>query len=250
MNLFNDLKTDGLEENQDRLGGFSVLETDLYAGKIKMAYAGQAASGARSVTVIVDFSGREYRETVYITNRKGENFFLNKDDKSKKVALPGFTTIDDLCQVATNKPLSEQRAEEKLVQIYNPETKKEEPTATPVLVDLIGSDILVAIQKTTVDKTKKEGDEYVPTGESKDENHIAKVFHPTLRVTVVEAKANQPAGFIDAWVERNKGKTFDKRQNKGDGVKDGRPGANGNTPPQAGANGGQRRSLFGGAAAA
>lgn len=246
MSLFGNLTTEGLEENQDRLGGYSPLETDVYAGKIKVAYAGQSAKGAHFVTVLADFGGREYRETIYVTNQKGENFFVSKDKDKKKVALPGFTTIDDLCQVTTDKTLSQQDSEEKMVNIYDPDLKKEVPKSVPVLVELTGKDILVAIKKTMVDKTVKEGDEYVPTGESRDENSIEKVFHPTLRVSVVEAKEGKDAAFIDAWIERNKGKTFDKRQNKGD-VKQGRPGST--SAPTSG-NGTARKSLFGGNAAA
>ena len=108
MSFFKNLSSDGLEEAQDRLGGYQPLDTDIYHGVIKAMYAGQAASGAMNVTVIVDLNGKEYRETVYITNKNGENFFLNKQDKSKKVPLPGFTTIDDICLIATGSPLAEQ----------------------------------------------------------------------------------------------------------------------------------------------
>ena len=252
MSLFGNLKSDGLEENQDRLGGFSVLDTDVYAGKVKVAYAGQSKEGARNVTLILDLGGQEHRETIYITTKKGDNFYV-KD--GKKIALPGFTTIDDLCQVTTDKVLAEQNAEEKIVNVYDPDAKKEMPKSVPVLTDLTGKDVLVAIQRSTVDKTQKnDAGEYVPTGESRDENTIEKVFHPSFRCTVVEAKkaaadGKAPeAGFITSWVERNKGKTRDKRQNKGGDVKSGRPGANSNGPPQSG-QGAARKSLFGAQAA-
>ena len=258
MSLFNNLSSEGFEDNQDRLGGFSVLETDIYAGKIKVAYAGQSPGGAQCVTLLIDFAGREHRETIYITTKKGDNFFMNKESPPKKVALPGFTTIDDICQVTTGNPLSMQKAEDKIVNVYDPEAKKELPKSVPVLVDLVGKDVLLAIQKSTVDKTVKQGDAYVPTGESRDENTIEKVFHSELRITVVEAKDADKnnrapvAGFIDAWVERNKGKTRDKRQDRsGDSVRTGRPSAAANSgPPQATAGAPVRKSLFGATAAA
>lgn len=256
MSLFKNLTNDGLEENQDRIGGFGPLETDVYAGTIKVAYAGKSDGGAQNVTIIADLGGKEYRETLYITNKKGENFYLNKEDK--RVALPGFTTVDDICQVATDKTLAEQATEDKMVNIYDPDLKKEAPKSVPVLTELTGKPILVAVQKSIVDKTKKEGNDYVPTGESREENTIEKVFHPEFRCTVVEAKkavadGKKPeAGFIDVWVERNKGKTRDKRQDRSNAPKTGRPGANNNAgPPQAnGSAGGARKSLFGNGAAA
>ncbi|MFR7882301.1 MAG: hypothetical protein ACLU5J_13140 [Christensenellales bacterium] len=39
---------------------------------------------------------KPYTETIYITNKEGKNYFLNKQDPTKKVPLPGFTLIDDL----------------------------------------------------------------------------------------------------------------------------------------------------------
>ena len=121
MSLFGNLKSDGLEQTQDRLGGgYQPKETDIYTGKIKALYAGKSAGGAQSVSLILSLAdGSEYRETFWITNKKGENFFLNKDDKTKKVPLPGFTIVDDLCLVTTGKPLAEQDTEEKTIKLLS-----------------------------------------------------------------------------------------------------------------------------------
>ena len=73
MSLFGNLKADGLEETQDRLGGYSPFDTDIYTGKIKMAYADKSDSGAQNVNLVVDINGKEYRETVYITIGPGSN---------------------------------------------------------------------------------------------------------------------------------------------------------------------------------
>lgn len=252
MSLFKTLTSTGLEENIDRTGGgFQPRETDVYAGKIKLAYAGASTGGAQNVTLIVALAdGGEYRETIYITNKKGENFFLNKDDKTKKVALPGFTTIDDICQICTDKPLSEQDCEEKIVKIWDYDAKAELPKSVPVLTELLGKDVLLAIKKSTVNKSGPAPD-YAPLSETKEENAIDKVFHPTLRVTIVEAKSGKASGeFIDVWLEKNKGKTQDKRTIKdGDGSQSGRPRGASAGPPQAGGTS-ARKSLFGGQAAA
>jgi len=257
MSLFKNLTTAGLEDNEDRAGGASGRrETDVYAGKIKVAYAGQSAGGAHNVTLLIAMAdGNEYRETIYITNKKGENFFLNKDDKTKKVALPGFTTIDDICQVSADKVLADMVAEDKVVQIYDYDAKKELPKSVPVLTELTGKDVLIAIKKTLVNKNEKVGEAYVPTAETREENTIEKVFHPTLRVTVVEAKKAAAgevpvAEFIDVWLEKNKGKTQDKRSIKdGEGVQSGRPRAG--VHPGAASSGAStaRKSLFGAQAA-
>ena len=249
MSLFGNLKSDGLEQTQDRLGGgYQPKETDIYTGKIKALYAGKSAGGAQSVSLILSLAdGSEYRETFWITNKKGENFFLNKDDKTKKVPLPGFTIVDDLCLVTTGKPLAEQDTEEKTIKLYDSEAKKELPKAVPMLVEALGLEVSLGIVKVLENKNEKQGEEYVPTAETRELNSTDKVFHTETRMTVVEAREGaEVAKFWDSWLERNKGNTRDKRT-----IKDGQAGTAG-APKAAGASaaapaagGAPRKSLFG-----
>ena len=249
MSLFGNLKSDGLEQTQDRLGGgYQPKETDIYTGKIKALYAGKSPGGAQSVSLILSLAdGSEYRETFWITNKKGENFFLNKDDKTKKVPLPGFTIVDDLCLVTTGKPLAEQDTEEKTIKLYDSEAKKELPKAVPMLVEALGLEVSLGIVKVLENKNEKQGDEYVPTTETRELNTTDKVFHTETRMTVVEAREGaEVAKFWDSWLERNKGNTRDKRT-----IKDGQAGTAG-APKAAGASaaapaagGAPRKSLFG-----
>ena len=250
MSLFGNLKSDGLEQTQDRLGGgYQPKETDIYTGKIKALYAGKSAGGAQSVSLILSLAdGSEYRETFWITNKKGENFFLNKADKTKTVPLPGFTIVDDLCLVTTGKPLAEQDTEEKTIKLYDSEAKKELPKAVPMLVEALGLEVSLGIVKVLENKNEKQGDEYVPTAETRELNATDKVFHTETRMTVVEAREGaEVAKFWDSWLERNKGNTRDKRT-----IKDGQAGTAG-APKAAGASaaaapaagGAPRKSLFG-----
>lgn len=244
--LFGSLTTEGLEESSDRLGGFSPLSTAIYSGNIKLAYAGQSTGGARNVTLVIDCDGQEHRETIYITNKKGENFFLNKQDNSKKVPLPGFTTIDDLCLIVTGKPLAEQATEEKVVNVYDADAKREVPKSVPMLVDLLNQQASFAILKILENKSEKDSNgNYVATAETRDTNSIDKVFHTATMMTVVEARqgADEPK-FYQSWDERNTGKVRDKRDIK-DGAASGnagRPGAN-SAAPKAGQQS-ERKSLF------
>lgn len=243
MSLFKSLQTTGLEESRDSLGGFSALESDIYAGKIKVAYAQPAASGALGIVMLFDFGGKEYRETAYVTNKSGENFYLNKNDATKKVPLPGFTTVDDICLIVTGKPLCEQVTEEKVVNVYDKDAQKELPKSVQMLIDLVGQDVRVAIQKRLENKSTKIDGEYVPTAETREVNSIEKVFHPELNLTVVEARSGQEvAKFHDAWLERNKGKTLDKTVAVKDTANRAAPKA-GAAPAAAASSG--RPSLFG-----
>ncbi len=246
-NLFGNLTTQGLEESQDRLGGYSARESGLYTGKIKTMYAGKSPKGAHSVTIILDMQdGQEYRETVYITDKEGKNYFLNKQDKTKKVPLPGFTVIDDICLVTSGKPLAEQETEEKMVNVYDPDLKKEAPKAVPVLVECLGLEVTLGILKVLENKNELVNGEYVPTAEERESNVIDKVFHTESGRTVAEARQGaEKATFQAAWEERNKGNTRDKRS-----IKDGQAGATGtagkpSVAPAAGAAAAPRKSLFG-----
>lgn len=244
-NPFGNLTNDGLEEAEDRLGGFQPLQSDIYTTKIKAFFAGESVNGAKSVTVIADINGKEYRETLYVTNRNGENFYLNKQDKTKKVPLPGFTTADDICLAATGVSLADQEWEEKVVKLYDSEAKKELPKAVMMAVDVLGKEVSLGIQLELSNKGVKQADgSYVDGPEERQSNTIAKVFHTETKMTMAEARQGKEAGeFWDSWLERNKGEVRDKRT-----IKDGQGGAKVGAAPKAGASSSSdapaKKSLF------
>ena len=241
-NLFGSMKSEGLEQSQDRLGGFQVFESKIYPATVKALYAGEAKSGAMNLTVVLDLGGSEYRETVYITNKQKENFFT-KD--GKKQPLPGFTLINDLCVIATEKELSQLGTEEKVIKLYDFEAKKEVPTAVQMVVDAIGKQVAVGILKVRENKQKKNDStgKYESVPEERESNRIDKIFHPEFKITVAEARqGKKEGGFWDAWTKRNAGQVRDERE-----IKDGQSGSSGG-PPAPSANGGTaapKKSLFG-----
>lgn len=244
MSLFGNLKTDGLEESQDRIGGFGAVESDIATGVVKAFYAGKSAGGANSITVVVALAGgKEYRETLWITNKKGENFFLNKQDSSKKVPLPGFTVADDICLATTGLPLADQEFEEKVLNIYDFDAKKELPKGVQVALEVVGKEVSLGILKELHNKSEKKGDEYVDIAETRDINVIDKVFHTESKKTVVELKNGaDEAKFWDQWLEKNKGQVRDRRT-----IKDGQAGSASKAPPKAGetSTAAPKKSLFG-----
>lgn len=242
MKMFGNLTQDGLEEAGDRIGGGGVVDSGVYDGTVKLAYAGKAqSSNAQSITIHLDLGGREYRETLWITNRNGENFWLDKQDPTKKNPLPGFTTIDDLCLLTTGYSLSEQTVEEKVVKLYDFETKKDLPQSVQVLTTLIGKPISAAILKQTVDKNKKDANGvYQPTGETRDENVVDKFFHAETGRTVTEVKQGMAtASFKEKWADKNTGTV--RNRAKGAPGNTGTPGA----PAAPAANQAPATSIFG-----
>jgi hypothetical protein len=245
MTLFSGMTNEGLEETEDRLGGYAVYPSDIYNAIVKMAYAGKSASGAQFINFEFDLgNGRMYREVAYFTNKKGENFWVN--ETKKKVPLPGFSLVDDICLLTTDEPLAAQATEDKMVKVYDADAKKELPKSVPVLMGLIGKPISLGILKQLESKSiKNSSGEYVPTGETRETNLIDKAFHTETKLTVVEARNGKDAGeFWDKWLEKNKDAVRDRRAKTvaGSAGGVGRPAAG---PPVAGAGGGERKSLFG-----
>lgn len=249
--LFGNLSNEGLEQSEDRLGGFTVFETDGYDASVKMFYATKSDGGANGIFLILDIGGKEYRETLWITGKDGKNYYMVKDrdgkETGKKKALMGYEIVEDLCSVTLEKSLSEMQFEEKVVNVYDSEAGKEVPKSVMVATEILGSQVTVGLEKSLKFKTKKVGNEYVETTETREENAIVKVFEYNTKLTMNEVRHAQEknidpvSDFYAKWVEKNKGKIKDmtKKGNANAG-KTGKPGQ----APQAG-EGEKRQSLFG-----
>ena len=229
MKMFSNMTTDGLEEAGDRLGPGGLIDTGIYEGTVKLAFAGSAQSSkAQSITIHIDINGFEFRETFWVTNRDNENFYVDKKDPNKKHPLPGFQMVDELCLVTTGYPLTDQDFEEKVVQLYDYEKKKDAPQNVPVLINLLGKPVRVAVVKQVVDKQKKnDAGVYVNTGETREENVADKFFHQESLRTVSEIRNGaEEATFHDAWKTKNAGKTRNRAKGaQGNSGTPGRPGA-------------------------
>ena len=238
-----------LEEVKDSVGGgFSVLDTDIYKAKIKMAFLDVWGYGANYVALTLALeNGKEYSENITITNKKGDTFY---EKNGKNYPLPGFVTIDDLCLVTLGVGLSEmdEHTEEKQVAVYDRDAGKEIPKVKQVLTGLLGKDVAVAIQKSIETKMDKDGEgKYtIPTADTRESNSIEKIFEPESMMTTVEARAEKTEGeFHKVWLEKNQGKTRDKTH-KSDAT-GGKPvsAKPATSAPQAGGAAGARKPLFG-----
>lgn len=199
--MFNDLKNDGLIEQEDRVGGGSFsVPSNIYLATIKMAYGGVSKAGAKFVRFIFDLDGKEFSETLYVTNKDGKNWYLDKNNG--KAPLPGFTHVENICMMANETPLSEQDMDTKIVKAYDPEAGKETNQEVPALVDLIGKKVALGILLQIEDK-------YNAPGETREVNRISAVFHADTKQTLNEAKGGKDATFWDKWLEANEGKTRD-----------------------------------------
>lgn len=216
---------------RDSLGGGYILPSDIYMLTVETAFLQPATSGA--VGVVLRFKTKEgnkdYRETVYITNRKGETFYV-KDGQQH--LLPGYLMIDTLCQMVTGKSLENQNTELRTVKVYDPELQKEVPAEREVLVDLQGGDVYAGIIKSVEDKTKKDASgAYTPTGETREANSISKFFHSESKQTLAEAIAGTDSKFFADWLTKYKDQVINNAKGVAGGATQGKvPATPANAP--------------------
>ena len=231
---------DTIDEDYVPSGG--VFDTDIYQAKIKTAYIGKAqASEARNVTLLLDIGGRELRSQVWVSNKTGDVTYTDKKTKEVK-NLPGYNQINALALLVAGKNLGDLATEDLVVKIYDFDAKKELPQSVTCFTELHGELVNVAVQRQTVDKTKKNDNtgDYESTGETRDQNEIVKFFAGDKLVTISEVaefikslgesfddvvdsghllkairKVPDENGiYATKWLERNKGETYDKSTGK------------------------------------
>lgn len=214
MNMLANLTTDSsIADEKDSVGGGGVLESGVYACKIAMAYLSKAGSGALGLVLTLKTdAGKDLKQTLWMTSgtAKGGKNYYEKD--GEKHYLPGFLHANSLALLTVGKEISQLETETKVVNVYSAEAKAEVPTKVEVLMDLLNQEIIAGVIKQTVDKTKKnEAGTYEPTGETRDENDIDKLFRAKDRMTTAEIRAQaDTATFIDTWSNKWTGQSKNK----------------------------------------
>ena len=181
MAVFGELSDDGLIDNGDQLGGGGILESGVYDAIVKLAFVTKSkSSNAMGVECHFDIDGFTSRETFWVTNKEGKNYYV-KDDK--KIQLMGYNIMNSLCLLTTGFPLSEQEDEEKVVKLYDFEAKKELPKSVQVFTEVINKPITLGLLKQIVNKTvKDDSGKYVLIGDIREENVIDKFFHTSQKL--------------------------------------------------------------------
>ena len=213
VQLTNLATPDDVEEEKATLGGFTALSSGLYKMKIKLAFLHPSKGGALGLHMHFDNNtGDVLRETLWIVsgNAKGNNSFYVRD--GKKRLLPGMEIAKAISQLTLGKDLSELESEEKTVDVYNSDSQSEMPTKVQMIEELMGKEVVLGVKHNIVDKNvKNSSGVYVPSGETREENVIDRVFSADTGMIVqeVQSNASEPI-FIHKWKEKWEGKTTDK----------------------------------------
>jgi hypothetical protein len=213
MSLLSTLKSEkDVKEDGDSLGmGSYVLESGLYQTTVDLAYISVSAGGAMGINCVFKTKdGREIRQVFWVQSgdaKGNKNYYTDKD--GVKHNLPGLNQANSMCQLIVGKDAHAMLDEEKTVNVWNPEEKKEMPKKVPVLTELLKQEVTLGIVKQVVDKNiKDDNGKYIPSGQTRDENEVDKMFHHTSNMTSQEIKAGESeALFIHAWKKKNDGVT-------------------------------------------
>ena len=196
----------------DRLGG-GLLESNVYDCTIKTAYITQAKSEALALNIEVETAdGGFFKEALYFVSGKAKGNKTYFEKNGKEFALPGYSSFASLLKLSGFDTTPEQQLESglktKIVNIYDFDLSKKVPTEVPMVMDLIGAKVKLAILNQTVDKNIKDASgKYVPGGETREQNVLDKVFNRAgFTTTELTAKLEAPE-FMEAWLKKNKGKS-------------------------------------------
>ena len=219
-----------IAQETDSLGGFGPLDSALYDMLIEHAYYTESKGGAIGLNLQCTGANKEkLKQTLWVasgTAKGGKNYYTSK--KGEKHYLPGFIIANAISLLGASKKIGELTTEKKNIMLYNndPSIKKEVITEVDMVMALVGKTITLGVLRQTVDKTKLNDatGNYEPTGETRDENEIVKVFRASDGKTVAEIIAkSETAEFKPKWAEKWTGVTKDK--SSGTGAAAGAPGS-------------------------
>lgn len=250
LNVLSGLSAElGETTDTDSLGGnYTVLPTNVYDATIEDVYL-QASTKAdsKSVSAVVVYkidnpadpeNPVEHTARHTILGVDGSN--VTKDAKTgQKKYLFGFENLNTLALVASSKELRELTQKNQLVEIYDASVRKKVATEVPVLAELSGKRVKLLVEEQRVNKkVQNPKGEWVPTNEDKQTNQVVKTVHHSGKTLTEGREGTEDALFVNAWLEKNKGKIKDKFKPVADTATAGVPGGS------AGAASGTAKPLF------
>ena len=204
--------TDITDNETDVIGGRGPWASGVYPVTIEMAYLDEGKSGAVSINfTFVNSDAKKVKMTEYITSgtAKGRRNYYEKG--GKKFYLPGFNKLNNICLLAAGKDFSELEIQKKLIKVYDFNSRKEEPQKKQVVMGLLGKEVKLGILHVIEDKRAKDTEgKYVPTGETRETNEIAKVFRMEDGKTITEIRGQGDAAFIEKWSKEFTGLVIDR----------------------------------------
>ena len=212
MGVLDNLKTsDDIATEKDSVGGGFLVDSGVYPVTIEVAYITKSSGGATCLNIHLKTKSALLKQAIYVTSgdaKGGHTYYVDKE--GNKQGLPGFNQATAISLLTVGKQLAELNdPEEKVINIYDYDAKKELPTKVAMLSDLIGQEFNAGILRKVVDKNiKNDAGEWVAGGDTKEENELDKVFRARDNLTVAEIIAGETVGaFRETWEAKNTGVT-------------------------------------------
>lgn len=233
MSLFKNMKkVDEAKGDTDSLGGGGLFDSGLVDFTIESAFITESKGGATMFNIhLVDENKKVARFNECIVGKTGKNTY---ERDGTTYYLPGWNVINAITRLSIDKELfdfDDEDTEEKTIKLWNGKERKEMPTKVNMITELVGAPITIGILRQIVDKTQDDGNgKWVPTGETREENAIGKVFHTDTGFTVQELESgvteDDEPEFRNKWNEKYAGQVVNKAKGNADGGKSGSPTAN------------------------
>ena len=186
---------------------FEPLPSGIYEAVIHQAYVKQSPKGAKAIDLTLRIPSRknfQIQEDIYFTNKKGEVFWTKNGLKNP---LPGYSKVDELCQIVAGVRLPEMTEEKKLVQRWSKDAKALVPEQVDTLPDLLDQPVTIVVLEKKLNKTQDRGDGvWVDTNDVLIKNEIQKFLRDSdgLCLTEINSGSTKRA-YAERWLARNEG---------------------------------------------
>jgi hypothetical protein len=194
--------------DSDYVGKGFILPTAVYDLTINLAYLSESAAGSMALNIEAKTSnGQSVKNKITLTSRTdkgGKNTYINKTT-GVEAYLPGYALCNTLSLLTTGKELGDLGLEEKTINAYSYELKKEIPTKVQMYTDLVNVEVKAGIEQQIVDKNvQNEAGNWVPGPTTREQNEIVKFFRSRDSMTVTEITAQaEEAAYIHIWAADN-----------------------------------------------
>ena len=198
MNIF-DVDADVEVQEVADFSGKRTVDTNEYEATIKLAYLSTAKTGSTMLNLIYTMGGQEVTLKPNYLFNGAKKHYIDKKTGAKKQNI-GIAQLSELCMVAIGKNST---VEDKTIKIWDYDLKAEAPVKRPVLVDLLGAKVLLAVQEI---QEAKHND----ASQAVMLNEVVKACDVETRQTLAEKNAGKDAVWLDKWTKKNAGVLNDK----------------------------------------
>ena len=186
-------------------GGFTPLPSNVYGLTISAMYLGKSAKGSLNITIEGKTAeGKQFRETQYISNAKGENQYVDKKTNEKRY-MPSYLLFNGICLMLTGKGLMQQDIQKRVAEVYDSSKGSRVPTDVDTFVEVTGKTLKAGILHRKEDKQKlnDQTGNYENTGDARESNVLAAVFRESDNLSPEEIVngAKEPK-FYTEWLTR------------------------------------------------